>query len=526
MTDGALPEAEPTTGPAARSKSRKRGCLRGCLIVFLVFFAFPAALLVGAWFFRNWQMQQALDAEIAAARERGEAISLADLVAARPTSPEIERTTDRWNEVLRQLDEDGVFQYASGRLDDLDRIRKGVEPFGNYGSDRCPFEPPAGEAMSDEERYERTADALLDHFRPTIDLAHEARRSGREVALDYGKSSFIHHFSLPHFKLASEPRELLALETQRALIHADRDRTREALLTSIAVIELLESDPSGSQILVCPVSFGVWIENSLVPAIASGILTGDDLAELQSALQQEPIGERVITCGALWRLSALESLALHARLRTSPIPGHEPPPRPEAFAVDDEWKAYEVSRRYREAATDYAAAVDVAHRLEDDFSESVIDQIRFYHSYAALLQLRVMVASVADLEAHRRVAEVATASERYRLVNGTWPKDLDALIPTFLERLPTDPFDNQPLRYAVDGDSMTVYSIGMNRTDDGGAVGGPIMERDTAIRLPPEPKVEPVAPTEAEESGEFASPDFGSAEDLDVPAESKQSSDE
>jgi hypothetical protein len=347
--------------------------------------------------------------------------------------------------------------------------------------------------MSDQERYERTADGLLDHFRSTIDLAHEARRSGRVVALDYGKSSFLHHFSLPHFKLASDPRELLALETKRALVHADRDRTREALLTSIAVIELLESDPSGSQILVCPVSFGVWIENSLVPAIASGILTDDDLAELQSALRQEPIGETLITCGALWRLSALESLALHAASRKSPIPGHEPPPRPEAFALDDAWKAYEASRRYREEAIDYATAVDVAHRLEDDFSESAIDQIRFYHSYRALMQLRVMVASVADLEAHRRVAEVATASERYRLANGAWPENLDALIPTFLDELPMDPFDNQPLRYAVDGASMAVYSIGMNRTDDGGLVGGRIMERDTAIRLPPEPKVDPVA---------------------------------
>ena len=52
------------------------------------------------------------------------------------------------------------------------------------------------------------------------------------------------------------------------------------------------------------------------------------------------------------------------------------------------------------------------------------------------------------------------AVERYRLANGRWPDDLAALVPRYLDAVPADPFDGQPLRYTPSKLDATVYSAG------------------------------------------------------------------
>lgn len=67
---------------------------------------------------------------------------------------------------------------------------------------------------------------------------------------------------------------------------------------------------------------------------------------------------------------------------------------------------------------------------------------------------------------------VVCAAERYRLANGKYPKRLDALVPTYINQLPRDVIDGQPLRYQTDAQSVyRIYSIGWNEKDDGGRLG-------------------------------------------------------
>ena len=60
------------------------------------------------------------------------------------------------------------------------------------------------------------------------------------------------------------------------------------------------------------------------------------------------------------------------------------------------------------------------------------------------------------------------AVERYRMKNGKWPAKLVDVVPAFLERLPTDPFDGKPIRMAKVADGVIVYSVGVDGVDDGG----------------------------------------------------------
>jgi hypothetical protein len=73
-----------------------------------------------------------------------------------------------------------------------------------------------------------------------------------------------------------------------------------------------------------------------------------------------------------------------------------------------------------------------------------------------------------------RTTQTAIAVERFRRAhNGNLPAELSELAPTYLPSLPIDPFDGQPLRFKRLASGYSVYSIGADLRDDGGAEGDP-----------------------------------------------------
>lgn len=62
----------------------------------------------------------------------------------------------------------------------------------------------------------------------------------------------------------------------------------------------------------------------------------------------------------------------------------------------------------------------------------------------------------------------AIAVERYRVAHGNLPETLDALVPDYLDSIPIDAFDGNPLRYRVNDIGYTIYSIGPDQIDDSG----------------------------------------------------------
>jgi hypothetical protein len=67
-------------------------------------------------------------------------------------------------------------------------------------------------------------------------------------------------------------------------------------------------------------------------------------------------------------------------------------------------------------------------------------------------------------------AAVALAAERFRRQQHRWPASLAELVPTYLNAVPTDPFDLQPLRFKKLTDGIVIYSVGDDGVDDGGQV--------------------------------------------------------
>lgn len=71
--------------------------------------------------------------------------------------------------------------------------------------------------------------------------------------------------------------------------------------------------------------------------------------------------------------------------------------------------------------------------------------------------------------AYMRCAVTAIAAERFRIKTSHWPASLDELVEAgLLKTVPVDPFDGKPLRLKHTDDGLIVYTIGHDRTDNGG----------------------------------------------------------
>ena len=123
-------------------------------------------------------------------------------------------------------------------------------------------------------------------------------------------------------------------------------------------------------------------------------------------------------------------------------------------------------------------AVDAEqHRVFPEIANGLtgaVNRMRFtpYNLFAKMLMPAFAHSSRKSARSQTFVDEalVACALERHRLAQGQLPDTLAALVPQFLEKIPTDVMDGKPLRYRKNSDgSYVLYSIGWNQTDDGGS---------------------------------------------------------
>lgn len=66
------------------------------------------------------------------------------------------------------------------------------------------------------------------------------------------------------------------------------------------------------------------------------------------------------------------------------------------------------------------------------------------------------------------LARTALAIERYRLATGSIPRDLESLVPDYLDHVPLDPYDGRPIRYQPTASGYRLYNVAEDGRDDGG----------------------------------------------------------
>jgi hypothetical protein len=117
---------------------------------------------------------------------------------------------------------------------------------------------------------------------------------------------------------------------------------------------------------------------------------------------------------------------------------------------------------------DYSRVEAELMRMES----SVLSKTRF----RVLTELMPAISKVnQSIEQARQTRDgmlAALAVESYRRTRGVYPPTLDALVPALLPAVPQDRFDGTPLKYRLTSEGPSarplIYSIGVDRTDDGG----------------------------------------------------------
>jgi hypothetical protein len=92
-----------------------------------------------------------------------------------------------------------------------------------------------------------------------------------------------------------------------------------------------------------------------------------------------------------------------------------------------------------------------------------IGQILYYMTMPAIIP---SLATKSKCDTQLQATRTILALRAYQLTHGKLPPDLNALVPEFLDAVPVDDFDGQPMRYSAE--KKMVYSVGKNLKDDGG----------------------------------------------------------
>jgi hypothetical protein len=72
------------------------------------------------------------------------------------------------------------------------------------------------------------------------------------------------------------------------------------------------------------------------------------------------------------------------------------------------------------------------------------------------------------IAALRDAVRVAVAAERFRRATGEFPPSIAEMVPQYLESVPSDSFNGEPLRGHASPEEFVAYSVGFNLRDDGG----------------------------------------------------------
>ncbi len=138
-----------------------------------------------------------------------------------------------------------------------------------------------------------------------------------------------------------------------------------------------------------------------------------------------------------------------------------------AFArMSQQWILPLVETNSRVVSPEALRRVDAAvHGEMKHYSPYKVQALMTFPALQSAVKRFALAQTAVDL------ARVACALERYRLVHGQYPETLDALSPQFIEKLPHDIINGQPLHYRRTEDGQFIlYSVGWNQTDDGGQV--------------------------------------------------------
>lgn len=420
-----------------------------------------APLLATGFFWYTGTAQ--LEAQFDALRAQGLPVTSADLDDFYSIPLNADDTTELWVAAITAVEAAEVGK--RGR--DL--------PFvGENGSEAV---PPPGQEWPDL----KASRAFLAELQPELDAIYAAAEAGGQARYRIDFSAGF-NTPLPHLQEARNVARLLTLDAHVAAHSGEYARAHRDCLAIFRLAESLRNEPTLISQLVRMAIFAVGCDVTL-ELMPHCDWSDAELARLQATIVsitfREPTqaafqGQRALALttlnttvpAALRNANALETLRMFETVIS---------------ALDGPWQ--DALQQSREVNARVAA-----------LGSSSLSRIKYMGVMLHAPAFEQAVVAAVRNEARRRCMVAAVASGRYRLEHGNWPASLSEIEERDLgtaeqKSLLTDPLAEALLRYRVDGDRILIYSVGTDRTDDGGDFtttgGSPPRDFGIAIRRPP-----------------------------------------
>lgn len=299
-----------------------------------------------------------------------------------------------------------------------------------------------------------------------------------------GEGQDVHPFAiqLPHYALIRPLSKALALRAQLAVASGDADEALHSIQACIRLVEATFAEPLLISLLVgesmhLPAQEAVW---SLLHA---RLVTDVQLAELQADLARldhhaaalhAMRGELAAITDTLMSSPDIFGLVMNAEL--APSKGLVGRMRrgllPTGFIDHSAANIINVEYEYLIAPLKTGstyAALDAVERV----GPILMEKRGWLNPHWILASLAVPVTpnvlrSVCFNDSINRQALIAVAIERHRLAKARLPTKFEELVPTYLKSVPTDPVNDQPMRYSHEDGSYRLWSVAVDRQDDGG----------------------------------------------------------
>ena len=275
--------------------------------------------------------------------------------------------------------------------------------------------------------------------------------------------------------------QVVGLRTRAELSDGRMDRAFDDVKLSLRLNDLLRQEPlliehlvsvATMNITLQPVYEGLvrhqWSDVQL-KNFENELAQKDFLADYEKAMR----GERVYAIGSIENLRFNHQIVGSdgCQFTTSAFRL-----MPSAFFYQNELALARMDEQY------WFPLIDLGHRIVSPAVcrqkvAEVQSEIRHFQPYKLLALTavagigQVVVTKFAKAQSSTDLAQTACALERYRLARGNYPETLAVLAPQYIETLPHDIINGQPLHYRrTEGENFILYSVGWNEKDDGGQI--------------------------------------------------------
>ena len=362
----------------------------------------------------------------------------------------------------------------------LDAIRQAGHPVTLAELNAWYVEPPASEnaaplyaeAFAALAPVEATSPSFLAQNQKALELLHQAASRNKcryPVDLTKGYSSL-----LLHLRDIKKCAQLLSQAANSHAANGQMGPAAQSLLDGLHLARSVEAEPVLVSQLVRIASETI-IQTGLESVLNRKAFTDEQLVRLQAAFREAESGGMMTRALAAERCNAIAVFQMPPSEQATAFPQREGAAKNidtgayRKSAIDAKFKFFldRMAEGVKATTLPFPKGLEAASQWAD-LNEATT---KGYQESGVMLQsFASSLEKAAECAGRLRVTQAALAMERYRLAHkNALPASLDELAPRFIDLIPDDPFDGQPLRYTkASPKGFLIYSIGNDRKDDGG----------------------------------------------------------